>query len=144
VAPVLKKRLRAPRLAGHILNMKLINPSETEINNAVAEYVAGWQKSGFGGWVAPGEYHESKSCFTRSADAVTNLLEEGRVNGRQVQAFMGFKRWQIWIHDKGLDGFYSSADRPADGDAPTFAMAGCLALLRSRGISVEFTGEGRT
>jgi len=134
------------------LNMKMINPSEDRINEVVAVEVAGWTHvrsfirirthdrihilKGF-----PPGMKRSRSngrgrqvpAFTRSADAVLPLLEK-----------QGYWSTSLSSHASPAVSYAVHCGASSVGYADEFPLAACIALLRSKGISVEFTGEGRT
>jgi len=125
--------------------IKLVDHSEDQINAAVAEHVAGWKRhdplgNGNAFWSVDG-FHVAGYAhhFTRSADAVLGLLEkwcgEKEFNGPSI-GMAADGEWIVSLHD-GMDGLWSAKHK-------VLPTAISLALLRSKGISVEFTGEGRT
>lgn len=125
--------------------MKLINPTDRALDRAFAIEVAGWRT----------HPTESKKCFdqtslscywsdvpefTQSTDAVLPWLQKCA----QVSIYMLGPVWRVSIDMKGTGigawWLYTGCDHH-DKSLP---RAACIALLRSKGISVEFTGEGRT
>lgn len=129
--------------------MKLLNPSDAELNAAFAEKVAGWRKQFNDGWLgeAVGEgrnphmdwfspedgfkysHHELQlPPFTASADAVLPWLEK-----------LGFWACQyseglVVISDDHMD-----CNSENMSSAETFPKAAVIALLRAHGVEVEFT-----
>ncbi len=128
----------------HGLLKTLTNPTEDEINAAVAEYVAGWKCEMINGawsgdpdssapvWTSPSGQVSTAyfiPAFTRSADAVLPLLEKWP--GEWT------KTGRMWIELST----YNDEDGPGtvEATADTFPLAACIALLRANGITVEFT-----
>jgi hypothetical protein len=106
---------------------KLANPTDSQINAAVAEYVAGWTNDGtHWGWHKGPDI--KRACdlddYATSADAVLPLLE----NGLSVSCvFGGFSfQWTVSVSNR-------------IGKADALARAACIALLRAHGVEVEFT-----
>jgi hypothetical protein len=112
--------------------MKLTDPTEDQINAAVAEHVAGWRHDPDEGWRDQNGIPNTGvdyMDFTRSADAVLPLLE---------------KNFAVWSYhnDRPPGHFCADIDREntrlieAYG---AFPLAACIALLRAKGIEVVFT-----
>ncbi len=117
--------------------MKLINPTDSEIDAAVAEKVAGWKRlhaeHAFDGgvkceidaWAAPsGRIADAVPQFSRSADAVLPLLE--RMDRWQCDYGRPEKKYRLYF-----------IRREGEGTAATFPRAACLALLRAHGVEVD-------
>lgn len=110
------------------INLKTATPEQ--INAAVAEYVAGWRytqpsdKMGELWDNERGELELDGPSFATSADAVLPLLE------RQ-------EWWSKIGHTNHVEvGYYDDGPCMAYGEAATFPMAACIALLNSKGIEV--------
>lgn len=122
--------------------MKIINPTDDQLDAAFAEHVAGQIPT-----VSPGYFTYPNvrgfwraKKFTQSSDAVLPWLEKGRESGRRIGIEVGFRLWRIWIHDKNTDGLYDSClERRPDGESDTLPRAAVIALLRAHGVEVEFT-----
>lgn len=116
--------------------MKLINPTDEELNAAFAEKVCDWQcaPDGYG---IDEHYFENVTpfkdmgpCsdypFTQSADAVLPLLEK-------------CNRYKIQKHEPGV--VWVDVDAPEYGESveSTLPKAIVVALLRAHQVEVEFT-----
>ena len=118
--------------------MKLINPTDDELNAAFAEKVAGWKlnfagPSAFGTNLNPywedekGRAQFDGPWFVYSADAVLPWLEK---HGPSIER-LGFTGvWTIRLNDSQLLG--EAADK-------SFPRAAVIALLRAHGVEVEVT-----
>lgn len=118
--------------------MKLINPTDHELDIAFAEKVAGWyvtrkiaslDKICFPSKKAFFEQPLCGTCplphFTQSADIVLPWLE----------------RQEIWISQKTKHNHYTvTVENGWCGqDKTSFARAAVIALLRAHGMEIEFT-----
>lgn len=136
----------------------LTDPTNKQINAAVAELVAGWRLwpkifhnqawHRIPTWVAP-PFAETEnyraSCgqmlgagpapFATSANAVLPLLEKyGAIASRLPLA------WSITLAEKTPDdGQIYSVKVLARAKAATFSLAASIALLRAHGVDVAFT-----
>lgn len=120
--------------------MKLINPTDDELNAAFAEKVAGWKRGkriGMDVWILPSGFWDFRpDQFTRSADAVLPWLEKmpfrieiGKGIGLQCGVVIcGYGPFTKW----GEGGWFRGID-------PIVPRAACIALLRAHGVEVEFT-----
>lgn len=141
--------------------MKLINPTDDQIDAAVAEHVAGnpmrkvrreiWVEGGC--FAAPtGEYEEvyekEIARYSRSMDAVLPLLFDhawtsrsmgmsGMPEGQSHPHFIVRVREIPHVNSDGSNNF----DIWHEAFAHTLPRAGCIALLRAHGVEVEFTKE---
>lgn len=126
--------------------MKLIDPTDDELNAAFAEKVAGWFKcerlgrevyyDPEGGHVLPHELPR----FTQSFDTVLPWLEKWRDRPylyRMLQIDATHDGWEVKM---------AQPDRDKDGQqwfwrikAPSLPRAAAIALLRAHGVEVEFT-----
>ncbi len=125
--------------------MKLINPTDDQLNAAFAEKVAGWVNQGRAKgvpalehrWVLPDRSIRSfgKLCppmnFTSSADAVLPWLEKFTWRGCSYRAG---------------DHYFAEAEITLNGakqisvvSRKSLADAAVIALLRSKGVEIEFT-----
>lgn len=111
--------------------MKLLNPTDQELNEAFATQVCGWWKSesnaGERMWNSEG-WSTSRDLpnFTQSADAVL--------------PFLGLD-WMVNADRKGFVGvqYMAATDKTHYAQADTFPRAAVIALLRANGVEVEFT-----
>jgi len=115
--------------------MKLTDPTEDQINAAVAEHVAGYSFYGLAKmWIEDANQPAGFSPiprFTRSADAVLPLLEkDGECEISSPDPATPHWTVKYSSYHNGC-GFY--------GEGKTFPLAACIALLRAKGIQVEFT-----
>lgn len=117
---------------------KLVNPTDEQLNNAVAIHVAGWtcfDSEAPWGWRNPaGElFHRADvPRFTTSADAVLPFLEK--------------HSWMHYDHFDPRDGInnisicdFESGKHLGAAQAKGFALTSVIALLRSHGAEVSFT-----
>ena len=108
--------------------MKLMNPTDDELNAAFAEKVAGW-------WLWPGYRDQwcdgtedrGKARFTTSFDAVLPWLGKWRTIAIDWDRIAGL--WSV--------GVGQHKDTPAY--SPVLPRAAVIALLRAAGVEVEFT-----
>ena len=116
--------------------MKLTNPTNEQINAAVAEYVAGWKKipeaTNIAFEVPETGARGTPPDFATSADALLPLLEklirfDVYATGN-ASASQGCRVY-VWDHD----------DNEHRGVAQALPLAACIALLRAHGVEVEFT-----
>jgi hypothetical protein len=116
--------------------MKLIKPTDDELNAAFAEHVVGFKPdpNNEGRWIPPGRHTltvgywtEKPARFTHSADAVLPWLEKTRFDANF------WKRWRIQIICWETHGENKFAE------ADTFPRAAVIALLRANGVEVEFS-----
>jgi len=119
--------------------MKLLNPTDDELNAAFAERVAGWtcrtvdDLSGERTYQRPdGANIVMERVFTQSADAVLPWLEK---RFRWECDFTG-TGYQVWVSEMP-PGPRKMAD--CVGSDKTFPRAAVIALLRAHGVEVEFT-----
>jgi len=114
--------------------MKLINPTDNELDAAFAEHVAGWTHVYLGGpgyvWKHPRPSDGELSIyplerFTAYADAVLPYLEKCRY----ITTATFVPTQQKWCVGIGGD----------SGTASIFARAAVIALLRAHKVEVEFT-----
>jgi hypothetical protein len=110
--------------------MKLLNPTDDELNAAFAKEVAGWKwektDRDHMAWI---EYREGGSWevepnFTTSADAVLPYVSKLKEVGIHYVDGDWFVR--CWSEDKNC------------ANCDSFAKACVIALLRARGVEVEF------
>jgi hypothetical protein len=136
--------------------MKLINPTDDELNAVFAEEVAGWTDiryeegedvdidareiypwGGIAGSPPDGSKRRLVTPFTRSADAVLPWL-----NRHVVMIEHMCSQWRVLIHmgytggDKGP--FTNRHDFISEGEGE-FAYHAVIALLRAHDVEVEFT-----
>ena len=120
--------------------MTLTNPTEDQINAAVAEFVAGLQLVGLARmWIRVGDGdHAPIPKFTRSMGAVLGLLHampEWELK-QAAYAPMGQRICcRIWPRMTQTSGANDFATAYAD----TEALACCIALLRAKGVEVIST-----
>jgi len=113
--------------------MKLTNPSNDELNAALAEKVAGWKACSSHTMLASCPnmefgYDENVAIppFTQSADAVLPWLEKS-------------DRWWTYESAANLMTLWTGGDEEdVEAEGP-FARAAVIALLRAHGVEVEFT-----
>jgi hypothetical protein len=111
------------------IDLKTATPEQ--ISAAVAECVAGWTeiRFGMGGLVLgtlPGlDKRERVPSYTTSADAVLPLLRKAGYVDANLNPYTGV--WLVSI----LNG------QTYLGQAATFPLAACIALLRTHGIEVK-------
>ncbi len=126
--------------------MRLLNPTDDELNAAFAEKVAGWRAKGTecvllyenghcreidksGKWTGLGRPIES---FTKSADAVLPWLEKHTWRGCSYSTIDGAHRSAtVEIVGRNLELITIHSD--------TLPRAAVIALLRAHGIEVGFT-----
>ena len=109
--------------------MKLINPTNTQLNVAFAEYIAKWPKTEINSalhwgvdWFGP--------TYTNSADIILPWLEKLTYGGTIM--FLGHTpKWRVQICMRN--------DLNFEADAESFARAAVIALLRAHGVEIEFT-----
>ncbi len=124
--------------------MKLINPTDEELNAAFAEKVAGWGllvPSGFDGkdhiGIPPKGQRTGNAeivpRFTTSADAVLPWLDQMNYIATCCPV-SGSKHHHciITIHT------WHTAEKIGDANSQCFARAAVIALLRAHGVEVEF------
>ncbi len=138
--------------------MKMINPTEDQINAAVAEKVAGWTKvdlvHGCFGWKHPRPSDGELSIyplesFTRSMDAVLPLLEKHHWNCRShgmSGSTHGYPHCTVTVtefpvseHPERFGTQHEGHCFSGDSIATALPLAACIALLRAYGVEVEFT-----
>lgn len=117
--------------------MKLIDPTNDQLDRAFAEHVCGWNAvcrcgesmkfhSRFDH--TPVELEEPLPYFTRSADAVLPWLE----NTDDPDAALRDGLWSV--------AFYVDKENNwVRGEDKSLPRAACIALLRAHGVEVEFT-----
>jgi hypothetical protein len=117
--------------------MKLVNPTDDQLNAAFAEKVAGWLRAERmgkevlydpeGGHVLIGDTRCMPS-FTTSADAVLPWLAKTG-------------RWQCDYGRPHALGYRIYFPQNSDGEAASesFARTAVIALLRAHGVEVEFS-----
>lgn len=129
--------------------MKLIDPSDEELNSAFAEKIAGWviterrTDGAMYGHPNSAPSYDVAECppglipnFARSADAVLPHLEKmGEWSQYYHKGSPESERWSVGVdriipHGSGWAG---------QAKASTFARATTIALLRAHGTEVEFT-----
>lgn len=118
--------------------MKLINPSDDELNAAFAEKVAGWFIHPDCGRLCPPNLPPAFNlgalpgvpAFTRSFDAVLPWLEKDGAWAMDWCPIISNRdaAYKVWIRKKGVEAL-----------GPSLPRAAVLALLRARGVEVEFT-----
>jgi len=118
---------------------KLVKPSDRELDEAVAEYVAGWRRV-HGEWRSPQKSDaiertgictdelEHPPFYSTRADAVLPLLE------KMVWFYVETQNSSVWLVHVST-GNLSEDHYKARAD--TFPRAICLALLRAHGVEVE-------
>lgn len=110
--------------------MKLTNPTDSELNAAFAEKVAGWHKNhnavSDGKFLATDLWHLLPN-YCCSADAVIPFLEKWRTMAIDWDRISGL--WSIGIGER--------KNTPSYGN--TFPRAAVIALLLAHGVEVEFT-----
>jgi len=134
--------------------MKLINPTDSELDAAFAEKVAGLVLCDCGGWthliagasmMRINDKCEKNCCpsfpyFTKSFDAVLPCLQregwdwEHRFSG---PISMGSVIETIAVYGPDSKAEYGKHDYTQGTCTP--AKAACIALLRAHGVEVEFT-----
>ena len=120
--------------------MKLINPTDRELDEAFAEHVAGW-KVEFDGdkkYLSPdGENWHMWSIpyFTGSVDLVLPWLEKfgGAVYVNRYTGW-GDTNWAVRLYENDEDGSLMG-----EAEEPTLPRAAMIALLRAHGVEIEFT-----
>lgn len=120
--------------------MKLLNPSDDQLNACFAEKVAGWINQGrakgvpalSNRWVLPDRsLVEAPLQFTNSADAVYPFLPRDKF-GDFFTIDGGFMGYRVCI--RGETGHIKF-----EGQSESGPKAIVLALLRAHGVEVEFT-----
>ncbi len=116
--------------------VKLLNPTDDQLNAAFATEVAGWFRTERlgkqviydpeGGHVLIGDTR-CMPKFTRSFDAVLPLLDT--------------IKWHVTTMDGGFTFVIRGPGPNATCTHPELATAAVLALLRANGVEVEFTKE---
>ena len=123
--------------------MKLLNPTDDQLNAAFAEKVAGWKRLDCDLWDvgldisspwcrkrSDGIWISNRTAWTESADAVLPWLEKHRVapiaEYRPTVRAPAFTGWEIML------------EHGCNGRASTFPRAAVIALLRANGVEVEF------
>lgn len=110
--------------------MKLTNPTDEQLNAVFAEKVAGMRFDPDEGWRCKDGFSTTApdyNDFTRSADAVLPWLD--RVGWTCDNSYDEVVR--IWGH-RGRSEHFIHTDK-------SFPRAAVIALLRARGVEVEFT-----
>lgn len=126
--------------------MKLVNPTDEQLNAAFAEKVAGWTRyeplkgekrtvicrlcgPERGQTMLVWKDGSPGGCYpnwAKSADAVLPWLEK-------------CGHWQAHSSSKGIHIFVEYPDRHNRSDDQSFPRAAVIALLRANGVEVEFT-----
>lgn len=118
--------------------MKLTNPTPDEIDAAVAEKVARWNRlprTAYSpeSWQLGSDYRGYPPCYSRSTDAVLPLLERYSVTVERVC----YEEWDVSVTDSETED--DGIDYNKRGTAKSLPLALCIALLRANGVEVEFT-----
>lgn len=116
--------------------MKLIDPTDVQLNAAFAVYVMGW-KSAFvdkNGTKRGTQYQGENINWAGSADAVLPWLEQHYLEAKYWTGHAGERPcWRI-----GVEGQPTTAQSGQGGDK-SFARAAVIALLRANGVEVTFS-----
>jgi len=133
------------------VSITLTDPTDQQLNEAVAVHVAGWRKfedpdEGDVTWLDEngkllytGRADGFRFAYTQSADAVLPLLEKWRLEKTgviHITTDAAGRNWQVnfgrypAISNQGV--------RMATVIADTFPRAACLALLAAHGVTVTF------
>lgn len=121
--------------------MKLINPTDLELDAAFAEKVAGWmqcERLGRMVWYDPAGGHEiNPPRFTYSADLVLPWLEKNDMIAEIIRAkgdhTLGWRiGWRVSIGN-------NETNIGSNCFGSVLAKCIVIALLRAHGIEVEFT-----
>jgi hypothetical protein len=118
--------------------MKLIDPTDDQLNEAFAVHVAGWTHVVMNagkqlvGRLPPSSLYSVVPLFTTSADAVLPWLERDAFDVR-----ISFSNTCDTWHVELLGRFTSN--RSFKAAAETFPRACVIALLRAHGVEIEFT-----
>lgn len=117
-----------------VVGMKLVNPTDEELNAAFAEHVAEafLPNDGLFGFAGPWKFKGSREVlqgfdaiprYTQSTDAVLPWLE----------------KCPYWAVDGGPNKPWMVLAGAGEAEADTFPRAAVIALLRANGVQVEFT-----
>lgn len=123
--------------------MKLLNPSDAELNAAFAIRVAEWTAPchGFTWKNEHGRFQPDGPPFTTSADAVLPWLEKREdVEIHRVQS----DGWQVSIMEVKRTPESEETGVIAEAWEDTLPKAATIALLRAHGVEVEFTNAPKT
>jgi len=121
---------------------KLVKPSDRELDEAVAQYVAGWRRV-HGEWRSP-----QKSDAIERTGICTDELEYPPFYSTRADAvlpLLSVWRWETNWHPSYktfLIVLKPSIQHPKEttavnSEAETFPRAACIALLRTHGVEVE-------
>lgn len=126
--------------------MKLINPTDDELNTAFAEKVAGWTDvryeegenvdidarviypwEGMAGSPPDGQERRLVPPFTRSMDAVLPLMEKAGAWAADWCPIISNREaaYKVWLRKSGIEAV-----------GPTLPRACVIALLRANGVEV--------
>jgi hypothetical protein len=115
--------------------MKLVNPTDRELDAVFAEKVAGWKyDESEKAWFHDGYFDHRPLPFTQSADAVLpylNKMEWWNIS----RSDKPFSHCEVMIHDADEVRGY----RNAQAEHVDPIKAAVIALLRAHGVEVEFT-----
>lgn len=118
---------------------KLIKPTDRELDEAVAQYVAGWRRE-YGEWRSP-----QKSDAIERTCICTDELEYPPFYSTRADAVLPLLAAQVWFHVETQNssvwivsvatGNLSDDHQTARGD--NLPRPACIALLRAHGVEVE-------
>jgi len=129
---------------------KLVKPTDRELDEAVAQYVAGWRRE-YGEWRSP-----EKTAAIEQTGICTDDLEYPPFYSTRVNVIWPLLESHHWIaHSNGMTGsthgyphcsvkvknsagnWYEADWFSGDSIAQSFPRAICIALLRAHGVEVE-------
>lgn len=102
--------------------MKLVNPTDDQLNNAFAQNVAMW---------SPNDHDEPMPDWCKSADAVMVWLERSPFDF-QINYYQTSSLWTV-----GLTGRFTSSRQFSGKSDEGMPRAAVIALLRAHGVEVE-------
>lgn len=118
---------------------KLTKPTDRELDEAVAEYVAGWRRE-YGEWRSP-----QKSDAIEQTGICTDDLEHPPFYSTYADMAISLLAAQVWFHVETQNSSVwtvnvatgNLSDDHHKATANTLPRAICIALLRAYGVEVE-------